>query len=827
KIYDGIPDDINANVNHPIKDDLHLSFVWYIASTEEEKLSPSIFSNESKLSFTNHTSAYFKVEVKATHLSSGLETNKIVSDWVKVNIEKREITPKKISSPTITKIYDGSRAVNYTFSLNTDYVLEGALPNEEIDAKINSSYDSSNVDASSVTLIFESLLFGNNAISDNYSFKNSYYDLYFTASITPYVINLGNENFTKIYGDSDNLPKEILTGINEDKIDVEYTRVNGETVGKYAILGVEKLSNNANYLINFIGNSFLYIEKKTPTLVFPAFKDINYNPNNTLISLVVATEDIVFDDNVYKHSLGNFSWENASLIPSVNFTEGYSMLFTPNDLINYDFSSLDGYDSTTQTIKRKVILKVLPIDPTPTEIPESMEVALGRRFSSISLPSGWSIVEEVVSLSSIVNGSIGESQTFVGALVYDYDGTPNYNKIYSDLTIDCVLPNVTYSYGGQSVNSVNQTEVILTPNNEVSIKIKLENPFNKVGYLLSSWNIDGAIVPVSNNVSEGSIYELTEIIKNEISIAVTLKAREDIKVTFRHYYENLELSFNEVYDSLVERNDCVADSTYTISSIDLLEKDGFSFSHSTLNNSNESVDNFVISPLGDSVINLYYTRKNVSVNYVDDNYTSLNPTGSLPSCKVVKFGIPFIIDAPNNYNLQGYTFIGYTDGVTYEGEKLKLFKEGNYSVDTYVESITFSVHFSPVNTLIMDESLGLQNLSAIVGENIILPMEPANKPEGKRFAGWIINGVTYSAGAEFTMPAESVVLGVLWEDIESNEEDGGKVDLGVIIGASVGSTVGLAVIIAVTVILVKKSKRKGQIELVNNDVINNENSSNE
>ncbi|MBO7178385.1 MAG: hypothetical protein J6V69_04725, partial [Clostridia bacterium] len=82
-------------------------------------------------------------------------------------------------------------------------------------------------------------------------------------------------------------------------------------------------------------------------------------------------------------------------------------------------------------------------------------------------------------------------------------------------------------------------------------------------------------------------------------------------------------------------------------------------------------------------------------------------------------------------------------------------------------------------------------------------------------------------GAEFTMPAESVVLGVLWEDIESNEEDGGKVDLGVIIGASVGSTVGLAVIIAVTVILVKKSKRKGQIELVNNDVINNENSSNE
>ena len=815
KTYDGCESVVIPEVNHPIIDKLALSYTWYIASTEEEKSSPKIFSYDDKLSFVNHVSSFFKVRVDATHTSSGLKTSTYDSDWVKVNIDKIIIKPRKISNPTIIKTYDGSRAVNYTFTINTDYVLDGTLENEEIDALIYSSYDSANVDATSVTLLFDSLIFGKDVVSENYSFVSC--ELYFSANITPRIINLGNETFSKIYGDEDNLPNEIATGIGQEKIGVLYSRNTGETVGKYAINNVEMVPNNANYILNFIGSSFLTIEKRTPELIFPTFKNVDYNPSNTLLSLELESEDIVFDDSIYKNSLGEFSWENNTLIPFVNFTEGYSLIFTPYDIINYDYSSLDGYNEDTHTITRKIILNVSPIDPISIDIDNRMEIAIGRRFSSIELPTGFSINEDVVSLSSIVYGNVGENQTLTNAIVYDHDGTPNYNKLYKDLIIDFVYPEVIYHYNGQSKNSVNQTEVIINPNNDVSINFELENPFDKAGYNLSSWNINGAIVTPNAEINVGSIYELNEMTKNKIDIVITLKARDDIKVTFCHYYENLELAFNSEYDLRIERNDCTADDSYMLSTIDILEKDGFDFAYATLNTSNESIENFAVSPYGDSVINLYYTRKNVSVSFVDTSYSSLNPIGSLPSEKIVKFGIPFSLDSPSAYTIQGYIFVGYTDGITYYGEELKLFTEENYVVNNYVESITFSVVYRPINTLIIDENLGIENLTAIIGEKVILPNKPLLAPEGKRFAGWVINGATYEEGAEFIMPNGNVKLEILWEDVPSRDED----SLGAIIGASVGSFAGLAVIITLTVIFVKKSKRKARIEpIVNNDNIN-------
>ena len=814
KTYDGCESVIVPEVNHPIINELSLSYTWYVANTEEEKSSPKIFSYDDKLSFVNHVSSFFKVRVDATHTSSGLTTT-YDSEWIKVNIDKIIIEPKKISNPTIIKTYDGSRVVNHTFSLNTDYVLDGTLENEEIDALIYSSYDSANVDATSVTLLFVSLIFGKDVVSENYSFVSC--ELYFSANITPRIINLGNETFSKIYGDEDNLPNEIATGISQEKIGVLYSRNTGETVGKYAINNVKMVPNNANYILNFIGSSYLTIEKRTPVLIFPTFKNVDYNPSNTLLSLELESKDIVFDDSIYKNSLGEFSWENNTLIPFVNFTEGYSLIFTPYDIINYDYSSLDGYNEDTPTITRKIILNVSPIDPIPIDIDNRMEIAIGRRFSSIELPTGFSINEDVVSLSSIVYGNVGENQTLTNAIVYDHDGTPNYNKLYRDLIIDFVYPEVIYHYNGQSKNSVNQTEVIINPNNDVSINFELENPFDKAGYNLSSWNINGAIVTPNAEINVGSIYELNEMTKNKIDIVITLKARDDIKVTFCHYYENLELAFNSEYDLRIERNDCTADDSYMLSTIDILEKDGFNFAYATLNTSNESIENFAVSPYGDSVINLYYTRKNVNVSFVDTSYSSLNPIGSLPSEKIVKFGIPFSLDLPSAYTIQGYIFVGYTDGNTYYGEELKLFTEENYVVNNYVESITFSVVYRPINTLIIDENLGIENLTAIIGEKIILPNKPLLAPEGKRFAGWVINGAKYEEGAEFIMPNGNVKLEILWEDVPSRDED----SLGVIIGASVGSFAGLAVIITLTVIFVKKSKRKARIEpIVNNDNIN-------
>ena len=904
KIYDGEESSITPDVSHQLIDELSLSYVWYIAYTEDEKSSPNIFSGESKLSFLLPTSAYYKVCIKATHVASGIESNSLESEWIEVNIspkeislnklssttiskiydgtkeincelksgidfivdgiisnddvninyeyeskdvgnakviltatlnnsnyvfsgnnsiefdgiiEKREIIPKKVSSPKITKVYDGTRNVNYNFTLNVDYVLENSLPNEEITAKTYSQYDSLNVDASGVILLFDSLIFSESALSENYSFKNSYYDLYFNADITPFVINLGDINFNKIYGDEDSLSRVISTGISNENLNVEYLRESGEIVGRYAITGVKNVSTNPNYLVNFVGSGFLIIDKRIPSLSFPTFKEIDYNPSNTLLSLELENNDFTFDNGSYKHNLGVFTWDNISLVPSVNNALGYSLTFTPNDITNYDYSSFDGYNSNNNTITRKVILSVLPINPVSTPIDESFLVAIGRRFSSITLPNGWSINEDVIPSSSIICGSVGESKTFVNALIYDHDGSSNYNKIYKDLNINLILPKIIYSLNSQTISSGSQTEVIITPNNTSCVKIKLENPFIKEGYTVDYWKIgnDITLSTSDSQISEGSIYNLTDesLIANEITISITLKARNDIKVTFRHYYENLASSFSENYDLLVERNNGTADAIYNISDIDLIEEDGFYFAYAKLLNSDANIENFVVSPSGNSVVNLYYKRKNVKVNYIDTFYSHLNPEGTLPSEKTVLFGIPFTLDLPSNYQLYGYSFIGYTDGITYEDEELKVFTQDSYVINNYVENITFNVVFRPNdNTIEIDKNLGLQNMTVCFGEKVILPTEPTIIPEGKRFTGWMIDGVVYMGGTEFTMPNKNVKIEALFEEIpleqnSTNEEDK-EVDLGLIIGSSVGSVVALAGIVVAIVFVIKKRRKK-------------------
>jgi len=116
-----------------------------------------------------------------------------------ITIEKREITVGKISSPVLTKEYDGNLSTSYDFSYNTDYELIGADIGAEITgATKGTSYEQKGVGATKIIVTFGSLIGGTGYIASNYDFVGGQY-LEYEASITPKSLDIVAEDKEKTY----------------------------------------------------------------------------------------------------------------------------------------------------------------------------------------------------------------------------------------------------------------------------------------------------------------------------------------------------------------------------------------------------------------------------------------------------------------------------------------------------------------------------------------------------------------------------------------------------------------------------------------------------
>ena len=617
------------------------------------------------------------------------------------SITKSDIVPKIKESPVLTKVYDGTLVVPYAFEFGKEYVLDGVVDEEIVGVNVTAQYGKSSVGAQKVVLLFGDLIFKSGVNAENYNYESGYNELYFDASITPLTIEVSGEDLTKVYGDSENLSDVIKTGIGNESITIRYNRAVGEDVGKYVYLGFNSENCSENYEVVFVSKGRgLAILPKVPKLNFPSFKEANFNPTGSLKDLEVYGESLVATDVDTGKVIGKFEWQNGDIIPFV-INEGYPLTFIPSDTRNYNYSGLEGYNPEDSTITRKVVVNILSIDPTPTSLDERFSIAQGRRFDSIELSEGWSLVEsEEVLLTKPIMGEAGNATTYPGALVYEKDNTGNYNKIYRDLVIDHLLPVVIYKHNGEMRNSVSQTEVTVSETSTVNISFALENPFGKVGYEVAEWRLGGGTIITTEGgeylLGSTFVWENVTLNGNVIEVDVAIKPRNDIKITFRHFYENLEGAFTEENVDLKERNDGVSDTVYTILESDIFNRYGFNFGYACIGESDERITSFVVSPLGDSVINLYYFRLRAMVNYRDKNHQSLAHVGSLPSSKEVIFGVPFALDTPSDYKVLGYSFLGYQDGFTYDGESLKTFEVSNpYVLERETSTINFEVVFRP------------------------------------------------------------------------------------------------------------------------------------
>ena len=71
----------------------------------------------------------------------------------------------------------------------------------------------------------------------------------------------------------------------------------------------------------------------------------------------------------YYNTYGIFSWKMPNKIPEAG-NGSYPVVFEPKDLVNYDFSGVEGYDEEEKKITRQVAVHVIVPTPEPTPLPD-------------------------------------------------------------------------------------------------------------------------------------------------------------------------------------------------------------------------------------------------------------------------------------------------------------------------------------------------------------------------------------------------------------------------------------------------------------------------
>ncbi len=642
-------------------------------------------------------------------------------------ISKLELSASKLSAPIITKVYDGTKTVEYNFKYGADFEIINAVSGEIKNVSFTAIYDNASVSATKVIIILGNLEFNEGASVDNYDYLANTIDLYYDAGITSYELTVSGKDAEREYEAQENLIENVKTGIGADSVDVKYIRESGNAVGEYGYVGVELVSPvNANYTLKFIDDGKVYkIVPSLPTIVFPTFKTRDYDVNTMLCDEdLVDTTNYQKDGDSYLYKYGVFRWIAPSTVANANDEIGYDMVFTPNDVTNYDYSKVDGYDTVTNAVRRKVVLAINKATPVPTEVADRFIMPIGMKYNRLTLAEGWSVApSEAITSSSVARGDAGSTATFENALVYEHDDSGNYKKIYKDLVVDFVLPRIVFVNGVNSIEG-SPISVIRNLNESIALRIELCNPFEKEGYRVGSWTFaDGTNIYPSG--SDDQTYDIVnpDLVELTIGIQVNIVARSDVKVEFRHYYENMGGGFDDENMEIVETVG-TSDAVRGISYADLNEKQGFNFIKATLVGVDEEIENFTVSPCGDSVVAFYYERKTITINYIDTLYVNLASEGDLPSSKIVKYGVPFVIDRPVNYLVYGYNFVGYTDGITTENGSLKIISDTEYVVNRELDSITFTLHLTPsartlyvIKRYVGDECI-TENHYGVTGESV-------------------------------------------------------------------------------------------------------------
>ena len=195
-------------------------------------------------------------------------------------------------------------------------------------------------------------------------------------------------------------------------------------VGEYDIT-IGTLSAGENYNINFTGAKLTVVKAAAPDIQWPSAAALTYGQK--LFESALTSSD----------ANGTFAWKDGSIVPTVN-NNGYSVVFTPEDEQNYDY---------TNVIREKTIAVTVGKATPDVTVPTGLTAIYGQTLADVALPNGWEWVNS--------NASVGDAGTHAFDAVFTPEDTSNYNNRTENLTVDVEQKAVTepaatgtYTYTG-------------------------------------------------------------------------------------------------------------------------------------------------------------------------------------------------------------------------------------------------------------------------------------------------------------------------------------------------------------------------------------------
>ena len=148
------------------------------------------------------------------------------------------------------------------------------------------------------------------------------------------------------------------------------------------------------------------IAKATPTIIQPIPAAVTYGVKLSAITLG-----------------DNWAWDNSDTVPTVT-NSGYTAKYTVADYSNYDWSSIDGYDSDTRKVTRTIAVTVNKANPTYTA-PTNLTAVYGQTLADVTLPNAdkgtWTWNSASASVGNVGNNSF--------TVTFTPNDTANYNVI--------------------------------------------------------------------------------------------------------------------------------------------------------------------------------------------------------------------------------------------------------------------------------------------------------------------------------------------------------------------------------------------------------------
>ena len=125
----------------------------------------------------------------------------------------------------------------------------------------------------------------------------------------------------------------------------------------------------------------------------------------------------------------NWTWVDGTIIPTVK-NNGYDAKLSVDDK-NYDYTNVQGYDSTTSSIVRTIALtvkKAIPKALTPT----ASEITYGDKLSDATLNEGWVWIDGAV-VPTVQNNTF-DAVKKVDNENYDYTDVSGYDSVTGTVT---------------------------------------------------------------------------------------------------------------------------------------------------------------------------------------------------------------------------------------------------------------------------------------------------------------------------------------------------------------------------------------------------------